>query len=418
VSPAGDARPRLHRVADVALTVAAVLGTLAIVGALGAHLLGVRVVLFASGSMSPAIDAGAAALTVPVAAAEIRAGQVVTVGRPGQLPITHRVVSASGTGPERELVLRGDANAADDPEPYRVRSAHHVVAVVPRVAPVLGWFAEPGTLAATTALATGLVLWAFWPRREEEGAGPGGAGPEGTPDGAPPGPGAAEPSRVRSLAVAAALVLAVPVPAVAPASAGADEVVTTGRVLTLTSLDDPAMRALAPGAAADWVVGLRAAAPEPGQVAVTADADGADTPLLVAVDSCTERWAASGCPGRLRQVLPAGPAAALTGQVLETVTSDEVRWFRFRVSVPESAPATAWSTTLTVTATGAGDTVSTAPGGGSGSLASTGAPAGTDAFSLLAAGLLVSGGLLLLLDRRRAAHRATRGTEAPARRYG
>jgi signal peptidase len=390
--PAARRRGALHRVADTALTVAAVLGTLAVVGALAAHLFGVRVALFASGSMSPAIDVADAALTVPVPAAEIRPGDVVTVDRPGRLPLTHRVVSTTGTGAARELVLRGDANAAPDPEPYRVREAHRVVAVVPRVAPVLGWFAEPGTLAGTTVLATGLVLWAFWPRRDASPARDPAAGPV-------PADG---PHRVLTLAVAGVLVLASPTAAARPAPT---EVVTAGPHVTLISVDDPAMRTLGPGAAADWLVGLRTTAPEPGVVTVSAVADDPAVPAVVAVDSCTERWSAGRCPGLLRHLVPAGPPDVLGGQPLEQVPSSETRWFRFRVTVPADAEPRAWRTALTVTATGLGDTVTAAPGSG-GAVAGTGAIAGTGAAgtvpaALLAGAFLVAGAVLLLRDRAR-----------------
>ena len=76
---------------DVALTVAAVLGTVCILLVIAAALFDVRIILFSTGSMSPTIPAGSAALVRSIPAADVQVGDVVKVERAGQLPITHRV---------------------------------------------------------------------------------------------------------------------------------------------------------------------------------------------------------------------------------------------------------------------------------------------------------------------------------------
>lgn len=155
-------------VADAALVLASVAGVLCAVLALAGVLAGFGVILFRTGSMAPTIPAGSAALVRTVPASEVAAGDVVTVDRPGQLPVTHRVVSVApvpGDGSARDLVLRGDANDAADPSPYRVESARRVIGSVPGVAPAIAWLAQPAVAVPVTLLMSALVVTAFWPRR-------------------------------------------------------------------------------------------------------------------------------------------------------------------------------------------------------------------------------------------------------------
>ena len=81
-------------VGDGALTVVAVLGAVCIALVIAAALFDVRIILFSTGSMSPTIPAGSAAVVRHIPAADIAVGDVVTVDRPGKLPITHRVTTS------------------------------------------------------------------------------------------------------------------------------------------------------------------------------------------------------------------------------------------------------------------------------------------------------------------------------------
>ena len=94
---------------------------------------------------------------------------MVTVDRAGELPVTHRVRSIEpGPQPgERVLVLRGNANAQDDPFPYVVSSVRIVRFAIPGAAPVIAAFGNPFVLGGITVAAAVLVGWAFWPRREK-----------------------------------------------------------------------------------------------------------------------------------------------------------------------------------------------------------------------------------------------------------
>lgn len=129
-------------------------------------------VTFRTGSMSPTIPQGSMAVTLPVTAAELRTGDVVTVQRDGEaLPVTHRVVEVRTPPPElaapagaRELVLQGDANATVDARPYVVTEVRRTVFAVPRLGAALMVIQSPIGMGSLTLLAGALVTWAFWPR--------------------------------------------------------------------------------------------------------------------------------------------------------------------------------------------------------------------------------------------------------------
>lgn len=128
---------------------------------------GARIVVFATGSMAPSLPQGAAALSLPVAAAEIQVGDVVTVQRDGaQRPVTHRVVSVE-TVPDddarRALVLRGDDNDTPDVEAYVVDRAHRVTWGGPGLGVVARGLQDRTVRLALWAGAAGAVLWALWP---------------------------------------------------------------------------------------------------------------------------------------------------------------------------------------------------------------------------------------------------------------
>ena len=157
-------------VGDVVLTVGAIAGTVCIVAAAAAFVFGFRIVLFGSGSMAPTIPQGAAAVVLRTPAADIAVGDIVTVDRVGELPVTHRVVAVEqvpGLPDAREIVMRGDANPVDDPQPYVVTSVGRLVAFAPGMAPVVAAVSKAPVLLGATVVAAGLVLWAFWPRRRE-----------------------------------------------------------------------------------------------------------------------------------------------------------------------------------------------------------------------------------------------------------
>lgn len=154
-------------VADVLLWALAVMGTVCIVLVILALTAQLTLVMFRTGSMSPTIPAGSVALVQKVPADQIVVGDVVTVDRDGELPITHRVTSVESLGSDdrTRITMRGDANAQDDPAPYDVSTARIVRFSVPGIANAISVLQSPGALAAMTVAASALIFWAFWPRR-------------------------------------------------------------------------------------------------------------------------------------------------------------------------------------------------------------------------------------------------------------
>lgn len=130
---------------------------------------GTSVVLFSTGSMSPAIPQGSATISVMTPARLIRPGDVVTVPQgDGDPPITHRVVDASiadGTPGAISLTLKGDANPSQDPMPYVVTKVPKVLFVIPGGGTFLQFMSDPRMMAAVGIILVGLMVRAFgWER--------------------------------------------------------------------------------------------------------------------------------------------------------------------------------------------------------------------------------------------------------------
>jgi signal peptidase len=163
-------------ITDVLLWIAAAGGVICIVLVILAFTAQITLIMFRTGSMSPTIPAGSVAVVQRIDADRIAVGDVVTVDRAGELPVTHRVTSveAGATADERVITMRGDANATDDAFPYAVSSVRIVLFSVPGIATVIVGMGNPVVLGGLTLAATTLVVWAFWPRsprrrREEAG---------------------------------------------------------------------------------------------------------------------------------------------------------------------------------------------------------------------------------------------------------
>lgn len=153
---------------ETLLTLAALGGAICIVLVILAYTGGYSLIMFKTGSMSPTIPAGSVALVQRMPASEIVIGDVTTVDRLGELPITHRVTSVldGTTAAQRVITMKGDANEAEDPAPYTVEEVRIVRGSVPHLANVIVWFGNPLVLGGITIGASLLVVWAFWPRPE------------------------------------------------------------------------------------------------------------------------------------------------------------------------------------------------------------------------------------------------------------
>jgi signal peptidase I len=154
---------------DVALALAGAVGAACILWFIAANLFGASLVTFRTGSMAPTMPTGTAAIAVRVDAEDIRVGDVLTVQRPDQLPITHRVTrTEDGGGGTVVVQLQGDANAVPDPEPYRLTEAMKIVLPMPGLGMVVLLMQTPLFLGAATLLVAGLMFWAFWPARSDD----------------------------------------------------------------------------------------------------------------------------------------------------------------------------------------------------------------------------------------------------------
>lgn len=150
---------------EILLTVGAVAGLLCLLAAAAAVFFGVTPVIFRSGSMAPGIDTGALALTRSVPLAEICTGDVVSVFNAAGQRLTHRVaeIRPPRPGSAGELVLKGDANALPDPQPYSVNKADRVFFAVNGWGYPVSFLQTPWSIFAGGLFVGILVFIAFRP---------------------------------------------------------------------------------------------------------------------------------------------------------------------------------------------------------------------------------------------------------------
>lgn len=92
-----------------------------IVGAIVALILGIRPVIFSTGSMYPEIPKGALAFFKPISPENIQIGDKITVPRKSDnILITHRVTSIEQKEETWNMRMKGDANSSEDSEIYNV----------------------------------------------------------------------------------------------------------------------------------------------------------------------------------------------------------------------------------------------------------------------------------------------------------
>lgn len=155
-------------VREAALTVGATLGVLCLLSAVAAPLLGLKLLVFQSGSMSPAIDTGAVAITRTVDASQLHKGDVVSVQSATGSRITHRVTGISQQDGQAVLQLKGDANRTADAETYPVTKVDRVVAHVNGLGYVVNALATPYAVFVAGAGAAGLMVLAFRRRHTDD----------------------------------------------------------------------------------------------------------------------------------------------------------------------------------------------------------------------------------------------------------
>lgn len=156
------------RLREAALTIGALLGLACVVLAVASTFFGVHVLVFRSGSMSPTIETGGAALARTVVAADLRVGDIVSVQNAEGIRVTHRIAAIDHAGAKASLTLKGDANRAADEYSYQVVKAERVFWHANRLGYLVSALGSPYALFAGGAFAALLLYLGF-----SKGAGPG-----------------------------------------------------------------------------------------------------------------------------------------------------------------------------------------------------------------------------------------------------
>ncbi|EMY34301.1 hypothetical protein D477_010376 [Arthrobacter crystallopoietes BAB-32] len=354
---------------NVLLNLAALGGLACIALVALAYAFDVTLIMFKTGSMSPAIPAGSVAFVRQIPAAEIAVGDIVTVDREAALPVTHRVTSVAG-GPlpgQRVITMKGDANEAEDPAPYTVETVRLTLAHVPGFAKVVVWFANPYVVGGLTLGAAALVTWAFWPgyNRNDDGThDPKGHGNDAADldrNGDAPPPDRHAVSRaglVAGITVIGGTLLYNAAFGAAPAEAAPTEHIIEGRHVRLTSVNDPAqMRNMVPGKPVQWQVGIDTIDQVPGRVRIGLSATGAASMRLHArLALCSERWIDASCPGTTTAAAPRTLAPGTAEQQVAVVPADKESWLLLDVALPAAAaPLAGDSLDVRLHAHGSGD---------------------------------------------------------------
>lgn len=218
----------LRRASDRLLSVAAVVGALALVAIAAGLVLGVRPVFLTSGSMAPTLPTGTLGLMREVPASAVEVGDVVCVTSSTGQRVTHRVVGVEDAGATRLLTLQGDANRTPDPQPYAVTDVYRLVGSVPHLGYLVGWASSPTGLLAVGALAAGLLVLVV---RGGPGGHPRSAGRRRS--------GGGKRRAVRGAAVGAAVTVIAAGPA-AQAAPWTDATTISGTTLTAVTVPPPA----------------------------------------------------------------------------------------------------------------------------------------------------------------------------------
>lgn len=320
-------------IAEALLWLAAVAGLICIGLVILAYSMNISLILFRTGSMEPTIPPGSVAVVREIEAHEVEIGDVLTVEREGQLPVTHRVTSvvAGKDDAERVITMQGDANEAEDPYPYVITEASTTLFSIPGLAQPVHQLGNPLVLGSLTLGASLLVGWAFWPRTPRAKQGAAGC--------------------ILLLAGGVSVGVLVAGPGVASASAAEREHPSTETVpgdhITLTSIYVPeAMQNLSPGAEVLWDVEAEVDAPEGGGVLIPGLSSEGEVPLRVTMYACSQPWETAlqnaeglsldDCSADLTE-LSESYEVPRTGELhgLQELPAADKQWLRLLVTVPE-----------------------------------------------------------------------------------
>ncbi|MBN9212201.1 MAG: hypothetical protein BGO45_14945 [Microbacterium sp. 71-36] len=165
-SAVGTVAP-IERVRDAVTIFVGCLGILTVAWLAASAVWGLGIIVFVTGSMSPTLPTGAAAITRTVDAVDLAVGDVVTVRRPGNgAQVTHRIIDiapVAGDPQARSLTLRGDANDSADLRPYVVTSAPRVLVGAPGAGSIVTAAKTPVAMLGGSVLVAAVIAWALWP---------------------------------------------------------------------------------------------------------------------------------------------------------------------------------------------------------------------------------------------------------------
>ncbi|MGB3167852.1 MAG: signal peptidase I, partial [Rhodococcus sp. (in: high G+C Gram-positive bacteria)] len=169
-SDTAHTRHRRRKLArEIALTGGALAGLLCVLIALAAIIFGITPLVFRSGSMSPAIETGALAISKETPATEVAVGDIVNVTNASGDGITHRVVDIGAVGTDSvQLILQGDANTEADAETYIVDEVGRVVVSVPKLGYAVTWLSGPVAVFLGGVFVGVLIMIAWRPRADED----------------------------------------------------------------------------------------------------------------------------------------------------------------------------------------------------------------------------------------------------------
>jgi signal peptidase len=154
----------------IRITQDVILGLIGILGAASLILVVITLVggyqpfIVSSGSMEPTLPVGSLVMTKQVGAATIKPGDIISVARTDtDGVVTHRVRSIEADQNGRySVVLRGDANNQDDPQPYHIQVAQLYQWQLPYAGTLITLIRDH-VLIAVAVVALCLVV-AFWDR--------------------------------------------------------------------------------------------------------------------------------------------------------------------------------------------------------------------------------------------------------------
>lgn len=162
------------------------LGTLCLVWTAAMLAFGLTPLVFTSGSMSPAIEAGDLAFATTVAGDELTEGDVVSVIDDRGVRITHRVTQVDPQdGGGVVLQLKGDANASPDEQAYTVDEVERVAFAVPRAGYVVDAVNSPFGMFLAGLIVAAVLVIAFRRDGGRDGDGPAATDAGGSGAGAP-----------------------------------------------------------------------------------------------------------------------------------------------------------------------------------------------------------------------------------------